>query len=265
MELENYFEKMWKSYIELIPQASKIKNLLEAEGESITNDHIALRTFNLDETSIDVISQPFLDLGYIEKGEYHFKEKKLYAKHYEYPGNTRPKIFISELLVKEFSLDFQNTIRKIVKSKPAEFYRDKELMLVGRPWELSHKEYLALQAESDYGAWLAALGFRPNHFTISVNHLKKYTELTDLNNFLKLKGFELNSSGGEIKGSQAVCLEQSSTLADSVKVKFSDISVTIPSCYFEFAKRYVQSSGELYTGFVAQSADKIFESTDKGQ
>ena len=97
---------------------------------------------------------------------------------------------------------------------------------------------------------------------VFVNHLKKYSDLETLNDFLKAKGFKLNTSGGEIKGTPQVFLEQSSTLANSVKVEFTDSKREIPSCYFEFAKRYPLASGELYQGFVAKSADKIFESTN---
>jgi hypothetical protein len=54
-------------------------------------------------------------------------------------------------------------------------------------------------------------------------------------------------------------------LADNIEVEFTDKKLVIPSCYFEFAKRYPLADGNLYQGFVAKSADKIFESTDKGQ
>ncbi|MGB1300776.1 MAG: DUF1338 domain-containing protein, partial [Pseudoalteromonas tetraodonis] len=33
-------------------------------------------------------------------------------------------------------------------------------------------------------------------------------------------------------------------------------------CFYEFAIRYPKPDGEIYTGFVAASADKIFESTN---
>jgi hypothetical protein len=36
----------------------------------------------------------------------------------------------------------------------------------------------------------------------------------------------------------------------------------IPSAYYEFARRYPDKDGKLYSGFIAKSADKIFESTD---
>ena len=45
-------------------------------------------------------------------------------------------------------------------------------------------------------------------------------------------------------------------------VKFDEGTLQIPSCYYEFALRYPMTNGELYMGFIASSADKIFESTD---
>ena len=78
---------------------------------------------------------------------------------------------------------------------------------------------------------------------------------------LKQNGFKLNKSGGEVKGSPDKFLEQSSTMAGLVKVAFDDKEMNIPGCYYEFAKRYNLSDGNLYQGFVETSADKIFEST----
>jgi hypothetical protein len=60
-------------------------------------------------------------------------------------------------------------------------------------------------------------------------------------------------------------LEQSSTLAYNKEIDFSEGNYTVPACYYEFAKRYKKSDGKIFKGFVTGSADKIFESTDKGQ
>ena len=132
----------------------------------------------------------------------------------------------------------------------------------GTHWKVSHQEYLDLLSESEYAAWVAAWGYRANHFTVSINHLANYDSIEAVNDAVKVGGFKLNTTGGEIKGDEAVKLEQSSTMADHVMVEFSDKTVAIPSCFYEFAKRYPMASGELYTGFVAASADKIFESTN---
>lgn len=71
----------------------------------------------------------------------------------------------------------------------------------------------------------------------------------------------MNASGGEVKGSADLYLEQSSVLADKIEVEFEEGTYEITSCYYEFAYRY-EKDGTLFRGFVANSADKIFESTD---
>ena len=119
-----------------------------------------------------------------------------------------------------------------------------------------------MRDESEYAAWFYVFGFRANHFTVSINALKTYNNISSVNELLKKNGFLLNDSGGEIKGTKADLLQQSSTLADKVTVKFVEGSFEVPCCYYEFAQRYPDANGKLYNGFVAKSADKIFESTN---
>ena len=264
-KIDSLISDMWNDYIKMVPTADKIVNLLKNRGEDIVNDHIALRTFNLSKVNVDVIAKPFLDSGYIESGDYHFEQKKLYAKHYEHPDSNKPKVFISELLVQSFSENFQKIVSRIVSDIDDNLLNQFNFITSGRSWNLTSEEYDILDKESSYGSWLASIGYRPNHFTIFINALKKFNEVSDLNLFLKSNGIKLNESGGEVKGSPEVFLEQSSTLADQIEIKLSDKSITIPSCYFEFAKRYKMDNGKVYQGFVAGSADKIFESTSKGQ
>jgi hypothetical protein len=258
-------DKMWVDYININPLAKKISDTLTGEGEKIQNDHIALRTFNHPRIGVDVIAKAFIDSGYVYKGDYHFPEKKLYAKHYEHSDTTLPKIFISELKLQDFSVALQKTVNDLVAQIPAGMETQFDFSSIGRPWKVSTTTYNELLKESDYAAWVAAFGYRPNHFTVFINVLKKFSDILTLNTYLKDKGYKLNSSGGEVKGNKEVCLEQSSTLANNIEVQFEDGKLTIPACYYEFAKRYPMKNGELYQGFVAASADKIFESTNKGQ
>lgn len=258
-------DKMWVDYININPLAKKIRDTLVGEGEVIQNDHIALRTFSHPRVGVDVLAKPFIESGYIYKGDYHFPEKKLYAKHYEHSDKTLPKIFISELKIQEFSPALQKTVNDLIAQIPAGMENQFDFSSIGRPWQASTKIYNELLKESDYAAWVSAFGYRPNHFTVFINVLKKFSDIVTLNTYLKDKGFKLNASGGEVKGSKEVCLEQSSTLANNIEVEFQDGKLTIPACYYEFAKRYPMNNGELYQGFVAASADKIFESTNKGQ
>ncbi len=263
--IDSLLDKMWKDYVAINPLAQKVYNLFTTRGDSVLNDHIALRTFNHPRVSVDVIAKPFLDAGFVYGGDYHFTEKKLYAKHYEHPDRTKPKIFISELRLELFSKDLQATVESLVSQIPKGLESQFDFSSNGRPWKVTKEIYNKLMKESDYAGWLAAFGYRPNHFTVFINALKSFKDITDLNTFLKAEGVHLNSSGGEIKGTPQVFLEQSSTLANNIEVEFSDGKLTVPACYYEFAKRYQLPNGELYQGFVAASADKIFESTSKGQ
>ena len=72
----------------------------------------------------------------------------------------------------------------------------------------------------------------------------------------------MNDAGGEIKGTPAELLEQSSIKSEMVPVDFKEGTHEIPGCYYEFARRYPDSDGKIYSGFIAKSADKIFESTN---
>lgn len=257
-------QKLWKNYTEVSPSANKIHELLENQGDQIENDHIAFRTFDHPKVNIEKMAQVFKQCGYVEKGEYHFEAKKLYAKHYEHANDTTaPKIFISELKTRAFSPTLQAIINKCIAEIPEEVLSPEQMIFSGRSWEnISYKTYHELRSESEYAAWLYVYGFRANHFTVFVNKLNSINSLQEMNQFLKENDFTMNTAGGEIKGSPNELLEQSSILADQYKVSFTDGDFEIPSCYYEFARRYSDQNNKLYEGFIAKSADKIFESTD---
>lgn len=261
--LNDLLTNLWEDYRTLNPQATRIQQLLQARGEFVQNDHIAFRT--LDHPGIDLMDMaaPFVALGYREAGQYTFPEKKLEAVHFEHSDPRQPKIFISQLCMRKLSLGAQSMLLGLINQIPREFLARTTWCVGGRPWNLDFSTYAALERESDYAAWLAAFGFRPNHFTVLTNDLRTFPSLLALNNFLKAQGFALNTSGGEIKGSPELLLEQSSTLATQVSTAFRDGNHSIPGCYYEFARRYPLPSGKLFQGFIAASANRIFESTDR--
>jgi hypothetical protein len=262
MSYQTLFKTLWDDYTRRNPHARKIYDSFVARGENVVNDHIALRTFNDPRIGVDKLGSVFTALGYEEKGTYDFPVKKLFAKHYEHANPDAPKVFISELLIGNFSHELQTTIKDAIDQIPFDELSPEELINSSTSWKLSHATYKKLLSESEYAAWTYAFGFCANHFTVNVNALTTFNDLPAVNEFLKKSGFKLNISGGEIKGTRADYLEQSSTMAEETPVKFEEGSIQIPSCYYEFAKRYAMPDGKLYTGFVAASADKIFESTD---
>jgi len=262
MDTADVLDALWRDYVASTPQAARVHALLTARGEQIRNDHVALRTYGIAGIGIESLARPFEALGWEARDTYRFADKHLVARYWQHPDKALPKIFISELCLGELSGAAQVLVSDLVSQLPTNFGMRDDLPWAGRPWTPSHAEYRALLAESEYAAWVCAFGFRVNHFTVDANALTTFAGLSELNAFLVENGFTLNDSGGVIKGNPGERLEQSSTRADAVSVRFSDATVTIPSCYYEFARRYPLPSGERFEGFVPASADKIFESTD---
>jgi Domain of unknown function (DUF1338) len=263
--LSQLLDRLWVDYVASTPQALRIHQLLAARGEQVKNDHIALRAFGVAELGMAALARPFEAAGWLPRDPYRFDDKHLDARYWQHPDPSLPKVFISELCVGELSEKAQQLIAGLVAQVPAGFSARADLPWAGRPWQLPHATYQQLLAESEYAAWMAAFGFRVNHFTVDVGALTTFASLPELNAFLEAQGFALNASGGVIKGTPADRLEQSSTLADSVEVRFDDGSVRLPSCYYEFALRHPLPDGQLFQGFVPASADRIFESTDVAQ
>ncbi len=262
MTLDEIFINLWVQYELHNPIVSQIHDLVETKecGKEIVNDHIALRTFNHPKVNIEVLAKVFTDLGYIEMGQYSFTEKKLNAKHYEKKGY--PTIFISELILEQCSPFIRETVEEMVSQIPQKKLEQPDFLWSGCMWNMiDSASYECIRHESEYASWLCAFGYRANHFTISVNDLRCF-ELASLIRFLGKNDIQMNTNGGLIKGSKKQYLEQASTLACVEVVAFSDVSLDIPCCFYELSERYELPNGNLFKGFIPESADKIFESTD---
>ncbi len=263
MTPERFFEQLWADYIGIAPAAGRLHGLVEARGETIVNDHVAFRTFDLDPIRLERLEPHLLALGYQHFEPYTFADKGLRAWGYVHPEG-HPRIFLSELETRHFSRQLQDIVAGLCDQVPVAALNQPSIFWAGRLWTpVSHTTWTTLREESEYAAWVAALGLRPNHFTLSVNALQSFRDLPALLAFIEGHGFALNEAGGRIKGGPDVLLEQASTLADRVAVEFAEGERhLVPTCYYEFARRYPTAEGRLYDGFVAASADRIFESTD---
>ena len=264
MDLQDIFDRLWTDYTKHNPSTKKVYDLFLEEGETVVNDHIAFRTFQHPAIGIDQLSLVFLKNKYQLMGEYRFEQKKLFARHFEHKTDQNaPRVFISELIMDSFSFYLQQIVKGWVGSIPFDSIRSDELIFARNFSRTpSHTVFEKLRQESEYAAWLYVNGFCANHFTVSVNHLKKYDSVRKVNEFLKSQGFMLNDAGGEVQGTPEDLLEQSSIKAGIVSVEFTEGTFEIPGCYYEFAKRYSDSEGNLYSGFIAKSANMIFESTN---
>lgn len=263
MRIDDFFAALWDDYIRITPQAKVIHRLFTDRGERVINDHVAFRTFAASPICIERLEPFLLDLGYHPHTPYRFDDKHLRAFGYVHGDRMQPRIFLSELETERLSAAGRRIVEELVSSVPVDAAGEPGIFWAGRLWPApGYQQYQTLLAESEYAAWLSVWGLRANHFTVSVNHLTRTPELAQVLALVRDAGFALNNVGGEIKGSPDVLLEQGSTLADRVEFVFAGgPRQRVPSCYYEFAKRYTDASGKLYDGFVPASANRIFAST----
>jgi hypothetical protein len=262
-------------------------------------DHVAFRTLPGEHTGSHVLQGVFEALGYTRKDDYHFEQKQLKAFWMCPPdihGHTReasPKIFISELIPSRFSSEFQEIIRRLssqVVASPLarinalkikvlsgdtnaaeELVRECTSLLTTLPsWSRpSVREYEVLKKESEYASWTMLFGHQINHFTVSVHLMKSFSDIHSLAAYLEkdLK-VPMNTSGGVVKGTPALLLEQISTMAVDLDYEFQEGVAKVPYGFVEYAQRYPLAGkthdgiwNSYYQGFVTSNADKIFEST----
>ncbi|ARU57595.1 MAG: DUF1338 domain-containing protein [Pseudomonadales bacterium] len=264
MQLSEFFNELWTDYIRLSPQAESIHELFEQVDGPVCNDHVAFRTFSDSPIALDKLQKHILSLGYTPDEDYDFPEKKLNARSYVHAtAPEAPLIFFSELRWLELPPALRQIIQNIIASIDQGAAANIDVLWRGLLWpRIRWQEYTLLVEQSEYAAWLAAHGLHANHFTISLTERPTINTVASAVEQLRSAGFRLNKSGGLIKGGPDTLLEQVSTLADVVPVRFAAGQIhEIPGCYYEFAKRYPTREGNLFRGFVPASADKIFEST----
>lgn len=265
MQVNEFFARLWDTYTQVTPQAQRIQALFASKGETVINDHVAFRTFAQSPIALDQLEPQLLALGYHAYGAFRFESKHLRARCYKHEQDAdAPKIFLSELLIDELPDSCQAILRRIIDQIPADAVRGPEVFWQLRSWDApTEADYLTLVEHSEYAAWLSTMGMQANHFTVSINHLQHFTTIDEVNEMLLDEGYRLNDVGGLVKGSPALYLEQSSTMADKIEFTFSDGATrTIPSCFYEFARRHVQPDGTLFDSFIEGNADKIFDSTN---
>jgi len=286
--VEDVLSGLMRRYRSRVPEVGGIVQAMIADGviekeEEIENDHIAFRTLGVPFLGIASLEKVFLQLGWVRRDAYHFPAKKLDAYWYAPPEPRFPRIFLSELRVDDLSSGTQELIRRYTGGLSHDPVDAVDLgdakaidhFLHSSSWELPGlDDYEALQAESEYAAWVIYNRYYLNHFTISVHNLKTgYNTVALFNEFLQRHGFRLNDSGGKIKTSPDGLLLQSSTVAGMVQAAFAGgVKKMIPGSYVEFAERRVlpEFAGwpadrigreQRREGFEAGNADKIFEST----
>lgn len=284
-------DRLWETYRERVPYVQVYERLITQAGATFVNDHIAFRTLagQTPVTGIVSVSRVFEALGYIPAGTYQFPDKYLTALHYQHPNQLFPKLFISELQLWKLGPVGRSILQSYLSAHAPSLTTDElqelacareadHLRLIERvlnylqtrPWPAPLREdVLAVNAESQYAAWVLVHGYNVNHFTALINS-HGADELADLEktvSALQAAGVPLKD---QIEGAPGSRLRQTATEAAVVEVEIRDAHrlTTMPwsYAYFELAERGTVTNPETgqtqrFEGFLGPQATQLFEMT----
>ncbi|MEX0703765.1 MAG: DUF1338 domain-containing protein [Planctomycetales bacterium] len=286
------FDRLWARYRGRVSHVGVYERVIREAGATFVNDHIAFRTFAWQRpfAGIGGVSRVFEALGYVPAGCYHFADKHLSAIHFQHPNGEFPKLFVSELKTWELSANAREIIARSLAehrapvsedvlarlADPALSPKDAPLLeqalavIQERPWPAPEMADVdALNAESQYAAWVLVHGYEVNHFTSLINS-HGVAGLDDIEKTiaaLKQAGVPMKA---EIEGERGSKLRQSATEAAviDVAVRENGRETTTPwtYAYFELAERGEITDGEAgrrgrFEGFLGPQATNLFEMT----
>ena len=181
-KLNDWFHHLWQAYTALNPRILALKEAFIKAGESPKNDHIAFRTLAHPKVNLSTLCGLLKPFGYEVKDHYEFNAKKLDAVHLEHSDDTsQPKIFISELRYLELPEECSQALLACLDRIEDSQIRGPEVFYSGRHWPIEEKTHQQLATHSEYAAWWYLFGYTANHFTIDVNQLKHFKQLSELN------------------------------------------------------------------------------------
>jgi hypothetical protein len=292
--LAELFDMLWDRYRQRVSYVRDYERVVAAAGATFVNDHIAFRTFACQSPLVGIasLSRIFEALGYVPANCYHFPDKHLNAIHYQHPRAELPKLFISELKVWELEEPVRREIEAVVRGNRDPFDGDALAMLASPhlhagaerselmervvrqvhelPWPLPERESVAaVNAASQYAAWVLVHGYNVNHFTSLINShgVAKLADIEKTIAALREAGVPMKS---EIEGERGSKLRQTATEAVKIDVEVVDGGkpTTMPwtYAYFELAERGEVVDGETgkrsrFEGFLGPQATQLFEMT----
>ncbi len=290
------WDTLWQDYYHRVEYARIYEQMIRETGHSIANDHIAFRSLGLtinrqgEEINLGI---PYLAkiveaLGYEKAGEYEFSDRYLKACHYCHPEQNRfnlPKLFISELVVDALPTTLAQQIKETVVA--GSFFHQPDLnkwlitespeiiipqlkTVFSRPWQPPKRSLVeAVNAVSQYGAWVLLHGYAVNHFTGYINHhhTSIYSDIEKTAQALGDRGIPMKN---EIEGSLNTGLRQTATVAVTEMVEVWDgnsqgvSQIPWTYAYYELAERNLVK-GKLFEGFLDAQAKNLFSMTKKAE
>ena len=287
------FDELWDRYRRRVAYVGLYERVIQQAGATFFNDHIAFRTFACQSppTGIASISRLFEALGYQAAGSYQFADKHLSATHFQHANPQFPKIFISELKVWELPPPARQIVQRTLRGHRAAVSEDFlaaltdlqegdsrcEELLAGAvrffqelPWLLPSKaDVIAINAVSQYAAWVLVHGYQVNHFTSLINShgVPALDDIEKTIAALKAAGIPMKA---EIEGERGSPLRQTATEAVQMEVDVLDAGAPAKLpwtyAYFELAQRDTlvdPKTGKSirFEGFLGPQATNLFEMT----
>ncbi len=288
---------LWQSYLRRVPYARTYVDLVESMGGEVKFDHLAFRTLNTttgeQPSGILALSHLLHHLGYRKAGTYRFEKQKLSAVHFEHSGGKLPRMFVSQLEVRELPGWAIHLIHDVVDDSPyilsdeaielmnclatdgsinqeaAEILVEELTGYFRRPWKMPSKEtMLRINDVSQYAAWVLLHGNSVNHFAASFNdqRVKGWPDLESACMALTEAGVPLKS---EIEGDTDSPLRQTATMPVVENYQFPDLRDDFDDmewtyAYLELTERGYIGQGDdrkLFSGFITNQASHLFKMT----
>ncbi len=303
---QELWQNLWETYRKRVSFARVYEAMIVAASGTVANDHIAFRslrtTVNCDEGPIN-LGIPYLAtlvkwLGYEFVEDYHFPDRHLYAHFYRHPQQKEynlPKLFISELIVEELPDQLVEQIQATVQSghfcllsswqyqlleQQSIINIDQQSDLIhqlaavfSRPWAPPKRQVVeAVNAVSQYGAWVLLHGYAVNHFTGYINgqQTELYPDIETTIQELKRQGVPMKAT---LEGSKETGLQQIATRAVIEPVTVLDDQGKLDEvpwsyAYYELAERHpievAPGKTTLFEGFIGNQAKELFSMTKTG-
>ncbi len=294
--LNHLYDNLWAKYRKEVPYADRYVELVEAAGGRAVNDHVALRSFNVDlpmqPSGIEAARRIFETLGYVECGQYDFPQTHLTAIHMEHDELDLPRVFISQLEVDRLPDDVARLIREataiasnawaypddVIHAVRGGMLSDDQAGIAGdglaaffrRPWNPPLRASIAqINEVSQYAAWTLLHGNAVNHFTASINgqNVAKWGDIEATVDGLREAGVPMKDA---IEGAPGSKLRQSSTKAVQGEFEVTEADGRIGTmpwtyAYYELAQRgFVERADgteALFSGFLGEQTTGLFNMT----
>jgi hypothetical protein len=244
-DAEQLLDRLWLRYAAEVQPA---RIFVELSGGSFKNDHVAFRSLRRIGGGIDLFAKPFERLGWQRAERYEFPDVHLEAIYLRHPDGL-PRVFISELIAERLSARARTILAHLPQDPPLPADPNAYAgWFTAADTPLIEEDLVALNAESQYAAWLLAFGRKVNHFTGAVDDVEAWQSR------LSNAGVRMKP---EIEGDRQASLRQTATLPATLPVHLhGGRTLEWPYAYFELAQR---KTG--FDGFLAPQARRLFEMT----